>query len=160
MRINAPSLKGRALRYLSQREHSRAELQRKLAPYLQDDDDVNALLNELEAKGFINPARVVESVIRQRASKLGAMRIRQTLQYKGIDAQAIADAIRALSGSEIERAHHIWLKKFGQPAATPAERSKQIRFLASRGFSAETIAKAMRAPDNQWLQDSAAEGGV
>ncbi len=33
MAINQPSLKGRALRLLSGREHSRAELERKLASF-------------------------------------------------------------------------------------------------------------------------------
>ena len=57
-----PSLKGRALRYLAQREHSRAELVAKLSPHLQESDDLNAVLDELEAKGFISEQRVVESV--------------------------------------------------------------------------------------------------
>jgi regulatory protein len=37
------------------------------------------------------------------------------------------------------RAREIWLKKFGSPPATSAEMVKQVRFLASRGFSQDSI---------------------
>ena len=77
------SLKGRALRLLGQREHSRAELLRKLSPHVQEGEDLNAVLDELQSKDFINEARVVESVLHRRASRLGAARIRQELQSKG-----------------------------------------------------------------------------
>ena len=41
------SLKGRALRLLSQREHSRAELATKLARHVQEGDDLEAVLDRL-----------------------------------------------------------------------------------------------------------------
>ena len=63
------SLTGRALRLLSQREHSRAELQRKLVPHVQEGEDLNAVLDGLQAKGFISEERVVESVLNRRASR-------------------------------------------------------------------------------------------
>ena len=78
------SLTGRALRLLSQREHSRAELQRKLVPHVQEGEDLNAVLDGLQAKGFISEERVVESVLNRRASRLGSARIRQELQAKGL----------------------------------------------------------------------------
>lgn len=153
MRQPPPTLKSRALRYLSQREHSRTELQRKLSRHVQEGDDVDAVLNDLEAKGFISQERVVESVLRQRAGKLGSLRIRQELQHKGLDAQAISQAVQALSASEVGRAHAIWHKKFGAVAKTPTEMAKQMRFLARRGFSGETIAKVMRADDGSAYGD-------
>ncbi|MFZ1500011.1 MAG: recombination regulator RecX, partial [Giesbergeria sp.] len=57
------SLKGRALRLLSQREHSRAELERKLARHLQEGEDLAAVLDDLQAKGFICEERVLASVL-------------------------------------------------------------------------------------------------
>ena len=42
------SLKARALRFLSMREHSRLELGRKLARHAEEGDDVEALLDFLE----------------------------------------------------------------------------------------------------------------
>jgi regulatory protein len=44
-----------------------------------------------------------------------------------------------LKGSELARARAVWQKKFGQLASSGAERNKQARFLASRGFSGEVV---------------------
>ena len=57
------SLKARALRYLSAREHSRQELGRKLARYAQEGDDVEALLDTLEAAKFLSQSRFSESLV-------------------------------------------------------------------------------------------------
>ena len=94
------SLKGRALRLLAGREHSRAELLRKLAPHAEEGDDLHALLDDLQAREFISEARVVESVLNRRAGRLGATRIRQELQSKGLGADAVQQANRnaALNG--------------------------------------------------------------
>lgn len=48
-----------------------------------------------------------------------------------------------LKTTEPERAFAVWRKKFGAPATTPAERAKQVRFLASRGFGGEAIARVV-----------------
>jgi regulatory protein len=139
------SLKGRALRLLSQREHSRAELQRKLAPHVQEGDDLAAVLDELQAKDFISEARVVESTLHRRAGQMGAARIRQELQAKGLGAEAVQQAVDSLQASEFDRAHALWLRKFGAPPGDLRERAKQVRFLTSRGFSGDVIRRVMRA---------------
>ena len=58
MGFATPSLKGRALRLLSGREHSRLELERKLAPFEEEPGSLAAALDELQAKGFISEQRV------------------------------------------------------------------------------------------------------
>ena len=45
--------------------------------------------------------------------------------------------------SEVERAREVWRKKFGSLAADPAERAKQMRFLAARGFGADAIRRVV-----------------
>ena len=155
-----PSLKGRALRLLSGREYSRAELERKLKTHEQVPGQLAKALDELQAKGFINEQRVLESVIHRRSSKLGAARIRQELQQKGLDPQAVCAAVNALQPSEIARAREIWRKKFGaiSPAAgaptlaSPAERARQMRFLAARGFGGDTIRRVVAgSPEDEDL---------
>jgi regulatory protein len=141
------SLKGRALRLLSGREHSRAELERKLAAREEEPGQLRRVLDELEAKGFIDHERVVESVIHRRASRVGAARIRHELLGKGLNAQLVSEAVQALRATELERARAVWRKKFGQAAADPSERAKQARFLAARGFSADVIARLLRSED-------------
>ena len=83
------SLKGRALRLLAGREHSRAELERKLAPHETEPGELARALDDLQAKGFISEQRVVESVVHRRAARLGTGRVKQELQAKGVSAEAI-----------------------------------------------------------------------
>ncbi len=137
------SLKGRALRCLAQREHSRTELERKLAAHAESPEQLARVLDELQAKDFISEARVVESVINRRAARFGAARIRHELQGKGLAAEAVAEAVSSLKASEVERAREVWRRKFGAPAPDAAARGKQMRFLAARGFGAEAIRRVV-----------------
>jgi len=139
------SLTGRALRYLSQREHSRKELERKLAKHAEDPGEIARVLDELERRNFIDHARVAESVVHRRSGRLGAMRIRQELQAKGLEAPLVAEAIAKLKSTEITRAREVWARKFAGPAADAGERAKQARFLAARGFSGDVIARVLKA---------------
>ena len=140
------SLKGRALRLLSSREQSRAELERKLSGHEEEPGQLAAVLDELEAKDFISPARVMESVINRRQAKLGASRIKGELQRKGLDADLVAGAMDSLKATELERAREVWRKKFNSKTdagSTPSDRAKQMRFLAARGFGADAIRKVV-----------------
>jgi len=143
------SLKGRALRLLAGREHSRAELQRKLGPHETEPGELNKALDELESKGFINEQRVLESVVHRRSARLGAARVRQELQAKGLDPQAVAEAVAGLQGSEEARAREVWRKKFGEAPRDAAEHGKQMRFLLTRGFGAEVVRRVVRGTDSQ-----------
>jgi regulatory protein len=142
------SLKGRALRLLAGREHSRAELERKLAPHETEPGELARALDDLQAKGFISEQRVVESVVHRRAARLGTGRLKQELQAKGVSPQAVADAVDALRRTEVQRAREVWRRKFGEPAADAAGRAKQMRFLASRGFAAEAIRRVVSGGDD------------
>jgi regulatory protein len=143
MAFDAPSLKGRALRLLSGREYSRLELARKLAPFEEDPGSLAVALDDLQAKGFISAQRVLESVVNRRAGKLGSARIRQELQGKGLDPQAVAEAVAGLRATELERAQEVWRKKFGEVATDASARSKQMRFLAARGFDGHVIRRVV-----------------
>lgn len=145
MGFDAPTLKGRALRLLSAREHSRAELERKLARFEQTPGELAQALDELQAKGFICEQRVVESVLHRRAGRLGAARLRQELQDKGLDRSLIEQALGGLQDSELARAREVWRRKFAQAPQNPAERARQMRFLLTRGFSAEVVRRVLAA---------------
>ena len=148
MAFDKPSLKGRALRLLGQREHSRAELERKLRAHEEEPGEMTRALDDLQAKGFINEQRVLESVVFRRAPRLGALRVRQELQAKGLAPEAISQAMAELQGSEVERAREVWRKKFGEPAADAQARARQMRFLAARGFGAETIHRVVKGGED------------
>ena len=153
-----PSLKGRALRLLSTREYSRIELERKLIDHESTPGLLARALDELQAKGFISEQRVVESVIHRKSAKLGTARIQRELQNKGLDAGVVQVAVARLQSTELDRAHAVWRKKFGASlpatgsthAASASERAKQMRFMASRGFSGDTIRRVVAgASDDQ-----------
>ena len=135
----APSVKARAVSLLAQREYSRQELTDKLTAAQASPEEVEQALAQLEAKGLVNDARVVETLVNRRSGKLGASRLRQELQAKGVSAELVAETMAGLKGTELARAQAVWQKKFGQLAATSAERNKQARFLASRGFSGDVV---------------------
>lgn len=143
MAFDKPSLKGRALRLLSGREHSRAELERKLQSFEEEPGTLAQALDELQAKGFISEQRVIESVLHRRAAKLGTARIKQELQGKGLDPLAVSEALAGLKGSERERAQEVWRKKFGSPPADAQAAAKQMRFLAARGFGGDVIRRVV-----------------
>lgn len=144
MGFSGPSLKGRALRLLAQREHSRQELERKLAAHADAPEQLAQVLDELVAKGFICEARVVESTLRRRAARLGARRVVQELRAKGVSDAALASAAEQLHGSELERAREVWQRKFGAPAQDTAELARQARFLTARGFAADVVRRVLR----------------
>ena len=141
------SLKGRALRYLSMREHSRLELGRKLARYAEEGDDVPALLDFLEKNNWLSQERFSESLIHRRAARFGNSRIAAELQSHGINGEALQELKAGLGDSETARACEVWQRKFGTVATDPAERNKQMRFLMQRGFSQRAVRVAMQGVD-------------
>lgn len=143
------SLKARALKYLSIREHSRRELARKLSRHAQEGDDVEKLLDELEAAKFLSEERFSESLIYRRASRFGNSRILAELQSHGIEAESLDGLRHSLAGDEAERARQVWRKKFGQLPTDAAERARQMRFLQQRGFSHRAIQSALSPADEE-----------
>ncbi|KVE01986.1 recombination regulator RecX [Burkholderia anthina] len=147
------SLKGRALGYLSRREYSRAELARKLAPYVGEDESVEPVLDALEQEGWLSDARFAESLVHRRASRVGVARIVSELKRHAVG-DSLVEAVNAqLRETELTRAQAVWRKKFGALPQTPAERAKQARFLAARGFSSATIVKLLKVGDDFPLDD-------
>lgn len=81
----------RAIRMLARREHARAELARKLAPYAESAEEIEALLDDLTARRLLSDARYVEA-------RVGARRTvwRRTLglelRTQGIAVEDLVDA--------------------------------------------------------------------
>lgn len=148
MRAPVLSLKARALRFLSMREHSRLELKRKLARHAEEGDDIDALLDFLEKNNWLSQERFAESLIHRKASRYGNSRVVAELQSHGVNGEALAELKSGLAESETARAVEVWQRKFGTVAQDAAERSKQMRFLMARGFSSSAVRAALKgAPD-------------
>jgi regulatory protein len=135
-------LRARALRLLTRREHSRAELGRKLAPHAESGEALAALLSDLESRKQLSDERFASERARQLSRKYGAARIRQDLKARGVDPALVAGLGAA---DELERARAILDRKYREPAASREERAKRMRFLQSRGFSSEIIHRLLSA---------------
>ena len=131
-------LKARALRHLVRREHSRAELARKLAPHAESAAALEQVLDFLVEKKSQSDLRYAEERARVLSRKFGPARIRHELRAKGI-AGEIVESIRA--DGELERAREILNRRYRQPPATREERAKRARFLQGRGFSSDVIVR-------------------
>jgi regulatory protein len=145
------SLKGKALRALAARDHSRVELERKLSGSEEAPGELAAVLDELTAKGFLDDQRAADSLVHRRGQKLGAARVVQEMRSRGIEVEAIESAAAQLKSTELERAREVWRKKFGSPAEDAAGRGKQMRFLMARGFGSETIRRVIAGVDDELL---------
>jgi regulatory protein len=138
------SLLGRALRLLSRREHSRQELRKKLLPYAEDPTELENLLDKLEKDKWLSNDRYAESLVRRKSERFGTLHIIDELKQQSISTETIERLKLTLRESEPERAWGLWSKKYGPDFQTePKERAKQIRYLASKGFSMDLILKVV-----------------
>ena len=138
------SLKGRALKYLTAREHSRVELTRKLAPHAESAEQLDHVLDELEQKGWLSAQRFAESVVHRKAARYGAARLKAELAQHQLPS-AVATAVnQSLRDTEFERAHALWLRRFGEPAQSVEDKARQMRFLLSRGFASDVVRRVIR----------------
>lgn len=142
-----PILRERALRLLARREHSRAELGRKLAAHAGPDDDLETLLEDLQRRKLLSDERYAESRAHALSRKFGAARIAHELRAKGLGKELAARAAETARATEIERARQVWLRKFRNPPESREERARQTRFLQSRGFSFDAIRAVVRGAD-------------
>ena len=138
------SLKGRALRLLSQREHSRLELTQKLTPQAESQAQLESVLDGLEQSGLLSAQRFAQSLAHRRSARFGLRRIEHEMQLHRLDVSVSAPILQDLRDSERDRAMLAWSKRFDGPASDVGERARQHRFLAQRGFTADAIAWVMR----------------
>jgi len=153
MGFGSLSVKGRALRYLSQREHSRLELERKLARHVQDTEAASAqaqialALDQLAAADLLSEARAAESVLSSQGRRYGSRRLKQVLLLKGLEPDLISATLRQAKGTELARAREVWRRRFGEQPADAAERARQMRFMAGRGFDGDVIRRVVQGGD-------------
>ena len=143
------ALKARALRLLSGREHSRAELARKLGSEA-NGDELDALLDRLESLDLLSDARFAQSYVRSRQARMGDRRLRMELKQKGVPEHLIEHALEdATDTDDTARARVVWQKKFGRQPADAREWARQARFLQGRGFAADVIHRILKDCDDE-----------
>jgi regulatory protein len=122
-KTDAAGLRARALRQLARREHTRAELERKLAPAAQTPEALAALLDELAQRGWLSERRALEQVVRARRGRFGSARIRRELERRGVPRELIAEATAALGPDDARAARALRRRKFGAPPRSAQDRA-------------------------------------
>lgn len=132
----------KAMHLLARREHSRAELHKKLRLRKFSNQEITAALQALEKQGLQSDSRFVEAYATMRINKgYGPTRIRQELQLRGIEKNLINQFLVNFDESFwLAQIQKIQQKKF---SGKENELSKEINFLQYRGFSSEQIKKAL-----------------
>lgn len=154
----------RAIRVLSMRDHSEAELRRKMALAAQraqlrgrEDEEGGPTPEEIDRvvawchqNNFLDDERFTERFIASRCRKgYGPQRIRLELGQKGIERQRVDRAITACDIDWQARASEIAERKFGLPFPTTwPEKAKIQRYLQARGFFMEDIQSIFRNFDD------------
>ena len=138
------SLRNRALALLARREHTRTELQRKLAAQAEDPQALIDLLDALTQRGWLSDARFDAALVHDKQAKFGTTRLAYELRERGVEESIIREQLDGLKQSELDRARQVWQTKFGILPEDAKARAKQMRFLQSRGFSLDVIGKILR----------------
>jgi regulatory protein len=138
-------LRDRALAMLARREHTRAEMMRKLSPHAESPEQIEQLLAALAARGWLSEARFAESRANTLARKFGSRKIEYDLKSRGVSAEVVEQTVARALDQELENCRTAWQRKFGALPQDAAERGRQMRFLAGRGFSAEAVRAVLKA---------------
>ncbi len=136
-------LRERAMRLLARREHSRAELVRKLGQAGFDACDIQPLLDEFEEKKWLSDRRFAESYVADHRARAGAVKLAFDLRQRGVADNIIEAVLSDNRDSELKRAQAVWQKKFGLAPADMTEKARQMRFLQRRGFGTEVIRRVI-----------------
>jgi regulatory protein len=134
-------LRKSAMDYLARREHSEQELVRKLTRRGFDADMVETAVADLKADGLQSNSRFAEAFVSSRFQRgSGPQKIVAELRERGIDAGLVSLCVEAFDDQWRLQIRAVREKRFG--ADLPGdfrERSRQMRFLQQRGFTAEQI---------------------
>jgi regulatory protein len=139
-----PSLRVRAMRFLARREHSRAELKRKLAPKAVEGEDLDAVLDDLARRGWLSDERFAEQAARAKARRFGPRKLDHYLRSRGLDDEAIATGIRNAGVDGAASLEKVWASRFRAVPTDEREKMRQVRFLQGRGFEIDTIFKFLK----------------
>ena len=132
---------------LARREHTRAEMARKLSVHCENPEQIEQLLDALVARGWLSETRFAESRANALARKFGSRKIEYDLMSRGVSAEVVERTVEQARPQELENCRAAWQRKFGTLPQDAAERGRQMRFLAGRGFSAEAVRQVLKAGD-------------
>jgi regulatory protein len=148
--VNATDIRRAAMDLLARREHSKRELQQKLALRFSNRDLIDSELERLCREHLQSDARYTEVYLHSRAQRLyGPSRIKAELRERGITDEIIAVAFAAVDIDWSANLRKLESNKFGtKPPADLREKAKRIRFLQYRGFGGVAVSDTFENSDS------------
>ena len=164
------NLLAKAVAILSRRECSEKELRQRLQRYTDDMGAINAVVSRLQRENWQSDERFVESFVQSREQRWGNQKIFHALSQHDLDSEQLSELKEELKDSEYQRAREVWIRRVGDKYGVSLygtetsgddeflseteqqsfeeqakEKAKQLRFLASRGFSADVVYKVVNS---------------
>ena len=136
---------------LARRDYARAELSAKLAPHVAAGEDLTALLDDLQARGYLSDARFAEQLANRHRGRHGPLTVERELRRRGVSDDIVSTTVTEARSTEYDEAQRVLRRKFTTAPANMQEWARQGRYLQARGFSLEVIRRLLRAPIEQEL---------
>ncbi len=136
--------RAQALKLLARREHSRLELEHKMARRRFGREVVKAVLDDCEQRGWLDDDRFADVYGRGRIDAgYGPLRIRMELEQRGVHREP--ECLKQASEEQWrKRCRDLRRRRFGTAAVKDwDEQVRQMRFLQRRGFAHAHIDFAM-----------------
>ena len=140
-----------ALKALSRKERTAAEIEALLRDRGVDEEELRDVLERLADAGGIDDARFARLFAEDKRALRGwgPDRIEAALRARGVDGRAIADAVDSETPDEVvDRAVDL-LAASGAGVEDEAARGRALSLLARRGFPLEAAYDAIRAFERQ-----------
>jgi regulatory protein len=144
--VTFKSAKSQAVKYLSYRLVSEAQLFAKLQNKGYDEDVIWDVINELKSIGYINDLIYAQKYIYERIKLKPKSKkmLRMELKSKGVSEDIINQVLEEMDFDEDMIIDRLIKKKFGKYDITEPKIEKKIYyFLLHRGFSMENIRTAL-----------------
>lgn len=134
----------KALRLLTMRDHSAAELRRKLGRTLSE-GAVESAVGRMEELGLIDDgrfaARYAAELVNRR--KFGRRRVIYELLRRGIDRETAERVVDAVAADPVEDARELLRQKFPRGLPDEAARRRAVGALQRRGYEWDEIRRAL-----------------
>jgi regulatory protein len=146
--------KHQAIGFLARRDHSLQELKQKLLKRGHDDASIEQVIAELQSCGYLDDLRYAQMMIRHHYLRgQGPQKIRYLLSQNGVSNAIITEVFSEFDEDWFTLAKDVRQKRFGHEFKSNErseifkEKSKQMRFLMTRGFESDQIQYAIEQID-------------
>jgi len=135
-------------RHLGEREHTAAQLRRRLLRARVDPDVTEQALEAVREQGYLDDSRYARLLVedRRRIDGWGAERIREALESAGVERDVIDEALAGTAhASELEAATTLLRRRLRMAPRDDRERARAFGVLIRAGYESEVAYDAIRA---------------